>query len=446
MARRAFLAAQVLLGAGGVVIAVLTSREGDWHPVLLVVVLSAFALTSDALTIEARSGHRISGSFIALVLLFSLGGPGPAVAAAILLVVVDGVRTRPPCDAVVVNFASFVAFTAAGGLLVRGLADGHDELAMGLVVLLVYAVTNVLNFLLTSAGFRVLRGVPWRNQLRDGYVPVLPAELAAGTLVLAVTVAYDSAGLAALVVSIIAFVAFQYLARELLLSRDRSEQLVVRTTELATLQVGVLAALVQTLSLRDKMTARHSAAVARYARAIAEASGCPKAQQDLAHTAGLLHDIGKFSFPDNILFADRRLSEADWRIVRQHPAQGAKVVERVAGYGPVGEVIRSHHERMDGRGYPDALPGRDIPRLSRMIAVADAYDVMTARDSYRKPVSRTEAVAELRRVAGTQLDGELVEVFISVLDRSSLAFQHTTDADFDAELDVERLAHAVAQP
>src|SRR3954467_2210785 len=122
----------------------------------------------------------------------------------------------------------------------------------------------------------------------------------------------------------------------------------------------------QTLSLRDKMTRRHSAAVARYAKAIAEAIGCTEAEQELVHTAGLLHDIGKFIFPDRILFADRRLTDDDWAIVKKHPSQGAKVVGRVSGYGPVAEIILAHHERIDGGGYPNGLAGDDIPLLSRM--------------------------------------------------------------------------------
>src|SRR3954453_17461729 len=231
--------------------------------------------------------------------------------------------------------------------------------------------------------------------------------------------------------------AFQYLTRALLQSEERAELLAVKTTQLASLQVGVLAALVQTLSLRDKMTARPSAAVARYARAIAAAIGCSEQEQELVHTAGLLHDIGKFIFPDSILFADRKLSDDDWDIVKKHPGQGARVVGRVSGYGPVAEIIHAHHERIDGGGYPRALKGEEIPLLSRMISIADTYDVMTARDSYRDPVSSAEAIAELRRVSDKQLDGRLVEVFIRVLEERGLAFQHTTDADFERELNFE---------
>ena len=179
------------------------------------------------------------------------------------------------------------------------------------------------------------------------------------------------------------------------------------------------------------MTARHSAAVARYAKAMAEAVGCSKADQELVHTAGLLHDIGKFIFPDRILLANTKLTDEDWEIVKKHPAQGAKLVRRLDGYGAVADIILAHHERIDGNGYPNGLVGDAIPLLSRMISIADTYDVMTARDSYRDPVSRAEAIAELRRVSGKQLDGQLVEIFIGLLAERELSFQHTTDSDFE---------------
>ena len=190
------------------------------------------------------------------------------------------------------------------------------------------------------------------------------------------------------------------------------EQLTARTKQLASLQVGVLCALLRTLDLRDRMTARHCAAVARYAREIAIAAGFSKDEQDLVHTAGLLHDIGKFIFPDRILKGDTKLTDDDWKIIKMHPYQGARVVAQIEGYGPVSEIILAHHERIDGKGYPRGLRGNDIPALSRMISVADTYDVMTARDSYRKPISSFEAIQELRRVSGTQLDAEYVEIFI----------------------------------
>ena len=200
----------------------------------------------------------------------------------------------------------------------------------------------------------------------------------------------------------------------------------------------MLSALLRTLDLRDRMTARHSAAVARYAREIAIAAGFSKEEQELVHTAGLLHDIGKFIFPDRILKGDTKLNDDDWKIIKMHPYQGARVVAQMEGYGPISEIILAHHERIDGKGYPRGLRGTEIPALSRIISVADTYDVMTARDSYRTPISSFEAIQELRRVSGAQLDGEFVELFIRILAGKDVRFRHGEDADFDAELGLDK--------
>jgi HD-GYP domain-containing protein (c-di-GMP phosphodiesterase class II) len=121
-------------------------------------------------------------------------------------------------------------------------------------------------------------------------------------------------------------------------------------------------------------------------------------------------------------------------------------VRRIEGYGPVADIILAHHERVDGTGYPNRLPADQIPVGSRIIAVADTYDVMTARDSYRRPVSREAAIVELRRVSGGQLDGEIVEAFIRVVESGRVAFQHSDAEDFEKELAFERRVEDYARP
>jgi putative nucleotidyltransferase with HDIG domain len=427
---------QLAIFAAALSAVVLTSRSSDWHPIGLFVLLAALALASHALAINAK-GLRLSGSFLVLVLAMAFLGPAPAATLGVLTMLFAAAQRMPALPLFLNNLATYATFPLVGGLLIRW-ATSHslaeDDAVFALIVLGVYTVTMTLNFVLTAMPLAYLNGLSVRSLVRTGFLPVLPSEAVAATLVLVFALIYRGSGFPALCMLAVALFAFQWLTRALLQSEERAEQLSVQTTQLASLQVGVLAALVQTLSLRDKMTARHSAAVARYSRAIATEIGCSPEMQELVHTAGLLHDIGKFIFPDRILFADARLTDEDWLIVKKHPAQGARVVGRVSGYGPVAEIIRSHHERIDGKGYPDGLDGPDIPLLSRMISIADTYDVMTARDSYRKPVPPEEAVAELRRVSGTQLDGTLVEVFIKILDERALSFQHTTDRDFEREL------------
>src|SRR5436305_1451659 len=192
------------------------------------------------------------------------------------------------------------------------------------------------------------------------------------TLVLLVGVAEVALnwGVGALAVFGVLLLAFQHLLAALLTSEERAEDLQRRTEQLASLQVGLLSAMLRTLDLRDRMTARHSAAVARYAREIAKAAGVSEAEQELAHTAALLHDIGKFVFPDSILKGDSPLTDEEFEIVKMHPYHGAQVLAQIKGYGPVANIVLAHHERIDGGGYPNGMAGDEIPAIARIISVA----------------------------------------------------------------------------
>jgi HD-GYP domain-containing protein (c-di-GMP phosphodiesterase class II) len=133
-------------------------------------------------------------------------------------------------------------------------------------------------------------------------------------------------------------------------------------------------------------------------------------------------------------------------LIKRHPQQGARVVSSLDGYGPVADIILAHHERIDGKGYPRGLEGEQIPKLSRIISVSDTYDVMTARDSYRTPMSSADAIVELRRVAGKQLDADFVEIFIELIEGNDVSFQHSEASDFEKELALESRIAETASP
>jgi putative nucleotidyltransferase with HDIG domain len=292
----------------------------------------------------------------------------------------------------------------------------------------------------------LLGGPSFLTSVRSVLFTVLPSEFATGLLCAAVAYSYGRLGVAAIGLAAVVLFVFQYLLRTGVNAYERGEELATRTRELASLQVGLISTVLQTLSMRDAMTARHSAAVARYSREVARLLGLGEREQELIHTAGLLHDIGKFIFPDAILIADRKLTDDEWEIVKLHPEQGARLVQRIEGYGPVAEIILSHHERFAGGGYPNNLAGEDIPLGSRILSVADTYDVMTSRDSYRRPVSSQDAIAELRRVAGTQLDPNVVETFVRMIESGRVGFRHADEADFEQELAFEKRVADYARP
>jgi putative nucleotidyltransferase with HDIG domain len=307
-------------------------------------------------------------------------------------------------------------------------------------------LTNFLNFVMVAGSMSATREVSFSESLKSVYLTVLPSEFATGLLTAGVAFSYQRLGVGAVGLAAVVLFVFQYLLKAGVQAYDRGEQLEQRTRELASLQVGLINTVMQTLSMRDAMTARHSAAVARYAREVARLLGLSEREQELIHTAGLFHDIGKFIFPDSILVADRKLTDEEWETVKLHPEQGAKLVRRIVGYGPVADIVLSHHERVDGRGYPYGLSADQIPLGSRILAAADTYDVMTARDSYRDPVSSDEALAELRRVAGSQLDPLVVDTFVELIERHGVAFRHTDEADFEKELAFERRVNDYARP
>jgi putative nucleotidyltransferase with HDIG domain len=171
-----------------------------------------------------------------------------------------------------------------------------------------------------------------------------------------------------------------------------------------------------------------------------------KRDQELAHTSGLLHDIGKFVLSDRVMERGGQLAEADWRGVRRHPDVGAELLRDIGVYGPVAEIVRAHHERMDGRGYPRGLKGDEIPPIARIVAVAEVYDTLTAPDTYRTPMTSFEALHELRRVAGLQLDPVYVEALASILAGQPTGYRHADEADFDRELDIERRMNEAIAP
>ena len=432
--------------AGAIAAGVALAPRSDWDPLLLATLL-ALSVASDMVAIETRI-HRVlvSASFLAIVTATVLLGATAGAVIGVLTIVAGWARKRYQPDDLLINLVTYAWFPLLGGLAFAEVTEaagvGADDPVYYLYVLALFVGALAVDFLFIAGYGSYVERSRFATKVRRGFLPVLPSELAAAMLVLGFVYAHDRIGDPALVLFAILIVIFQTLVRALLVSQDRADELEMRARQLAGFQMALLSALVRTLDLRDRMTARHLAAVARYARAVASHVEMSKEDQELVHTAGLLHDIGKFVLPDSILKGGRRpLTDAEWKQIRRHPTEGARIVSKIDGYAPIGEVIHAHHERIDGKGYPRGLRGEEIPALARIIAVVDTYDVLTARDSYREPVSSYEAMIELRRVAGTQLDARFVEALAEVLADKDLAYRHGEDVDFEQELAIDKRIH-----
>jgi putative nucleotidyltransferase with HDIG domain len=174
-------------------------------------------------------------------------------------------------------------------------------------------------------------------------------------------------------------------------------------------------ALVATLDARDQYTAGHSAAVAIYARDIAQRMGLSADEQELVHLCGLVHDIGKIGLPAGLLEKPGPLTLDERRQMEQHSEIGERILRNVDDYSEIADIVRSHHERIDGMGYPDGIHGDAIPLLARIIGVADAYDAMTSDRPYREALPSRVARMRLAQAVGTQFDTGVVAAFEAIL-------------------------------
>jgi putative nucleotidyltransferase with HDIG domain len=228
--------------------------------------------------------------------------------------------------------------------------------------------------------------------------------------------------------------------------RHLAEDLARVNTRLEQANLSFATALVATLDARDRYTAGHSAAVAIYARDIANRMGLTEEQQQLAHLCGLVHDIGKIGLPAGLLEKPGALTLDERRDMQRHSVIGERILANVATYIEIAAVVRHHHERVDGEGYPDGLVGDEIPLLSRIIAVADAYNAMTSDRPYRDAMPSRVARLRLAQAVESQFDTSVVAAFEALLagaDESyrlaqargfEFAAQQVTGGDRSAEL------------
>jgi hypothetical protein len=194
-----------------------------------------------------------------------------------------------------------------------------------------------------------------------------------------------------------------------------------RTASSSTLQVRMLQRLAAALEATDPYTHGHSRRVARLSCMIAKELGLPKREIKLLRVAGVVHDVGKLYVPDGIINKPGKLTPEEFEIVKQHAAKGSDMVARNHNR-ELTAIVRHHHERMDGKGYPDGLAGGNIPLGARIIAVADTFDAITSSRSYRSAVRHKSALETLREAAGTQLDPNVVHAFLAYYSgRRSLA-------------------------
>jgi hypothetical protein len=330
-------------------------------------------------------------------------------------------------------FTSSEALTGAGTALAAGLAaslaDGSVETVFAATVVGAFAAQLLDTFFASMTLY--LRGTGKVRDYAQTLLPVVVASVPLYTPVVAVLViAYEDVSPWTLPLFLTPALAAQRLFAMYQEQRRLAEDLSTANEALEEANLSFAAALVATLDARDQYTAGHSAAVAIYSRDIAARMGMSEAAQQEAHLAGLVHDIGKIGLPPGLLEKEGPLTLEERRVMQTHSEIGEGILAKVVTYDRIAAIVRHHHERVDGHGYPDGLPEEEIPSISRIIAVADAYNAMTSDRPYREAMPSRVARMRLAQAVGSQFDTSVVAAFEAILATADEAYRLGMRADF----------------
>ena len=356
------------------------------------------------------------------------------------------------------KWVTYTSSRAMGGA-VTGLAasyclslSNNDFAGIAIATLVGAIVAEVLDvfFAAVSAHLRGNRSL-W-NFVRTE-APIIPSSVPLyAPLVTVLAIAYRDLSPLSLLLFFVPALAAQRLFALYQEQRRLADDLLSVNERLERANLSFATALVATLDARDRYTAGHSAAVAIYSRDIAKRMGLSEAQQQLVHLCGLVHDIGKIGLPAGLLEKPGALTLEERRLMETHSAIGERILANVEDYAEIAAIVRHHHERFDGNGYPDELAGDEIPLLSRVIGVADAYNAMTSDRPYREAMPSRVARLRLAQAVETQFDTSVVAAFEAILAGAAEEYRLGKSADFALEMreheagsEVESLTLALAQ-
>ena len=203
------------------------------------------------------------------------------------------------------------------------------------------------------------------------------------------------------------------------LQKDLASEVEKKSRENEELFLGIVKSLAAAIDAKDTYTNGHSVRVADYSAEIARRAGYDVSALQRIYITGLLHDVGKIGIPDAIINKNGKLDDEEYAIIKTHPEKGAAILSNIQDMPELSIGARWHHERFDGKGYPEGLLGEDIPEMARIIAVADAYDAMTSNRSYRKGLPQEVVRAEIEKGRGTQFDPIFAEIMLQMIDEDT---------------------------
>jgi putative nucleotidyltransferase with HDIG domain len=325
-------------------------------------------------------------------------------------------------------------YGAAAGFAAMGVApivaSGVARLVVATVTAALVAESLDLVFAALTLKLRTPRAWPFVRM----YMPMVIVSISLYTPVVALlAVAYAKVSPWTLALFFLPALAAQRLFGLYQEQRQLTAQLVEVNTDLENANLSFATALVTTLDARDRYTAGHSAAVAIYARDIAIRMGLPEQEASKVHLAGLVHDIGKIGLSAGVLEKPGALTLEERREMQRHSEIGERILAKVATYAEIASIVRHHHERVDGGGYPDGLREGEIPQLSLIIAVADAYNAMTSDRPYRDAMPSRVARLRLAQAVESQFDTSVVAAFEALLAGADESYRTASSPEFAFE-------------
>ena len=386
----------------------------DLGPPLVVAALAVAAALAERGTV--RLSHNIEESVSALPMLFAAVLFGPLAALVVAGASMLGDFTRPYLRWGIYTSSRMVTATIVGTLAVAtGNVTDNVTLALAASTIVAAVVAQLLDAVFASLTVHLRR----RGDATETFGLLVPVAMAAiplyAPLVAGLAIAYDQLSPWAALLFFVPAVAAQKLYTLYQAQRLLTEGLSVANDRLERANLSFAAGLVAALDARDRYTAGHSAAVAIYSRDIARRMALPETEIQKVYLCGLVHDIGKIGLPSGLLEKPGALTLEERRRMQEHSEIGERILAKVDDYNEIATIVRHHHERVDGQGYPDGLPGDSMPLLSRIIAVADAYDAMTSDRPYREAMPSRVARLRLAQAVGSQFDTTVVAAFEAIL-------------------------------
>jgi diguanylate cyclase (GGDEF)-like protein/putative nucleotidyltransferase with HDIG domain len=403
---------------------------GHSHDVLGMIAVTALVGAGQALALEFEDGSISVGAVgaIAGAALFDFR---TALAIALVSALVDWSARRSPLHRVFFN----VGTLSLAGLAAAGVFEAARTLSSGRPIIVASAIAASGAYYAVNMGLLSLAlGIEGRQRptqvWRERFMWLLPHYAAFGFVAGVIAIAYGAVGVLALGVAVLPLLLMRKTQAAYLAHTERSSKQLREAAEtihdqnvsleqanrlLRERSTAAMESLSATVDARDAYTAGHSRRVRELALAIGKELDLSQAELDLLGHAALFHDIGKLAIPDAILMKPARLDVDEWRQMRSHADEGARIIDRLGFLSDAVPAIRHHHERYDGSGYPDGLKGEEIPLGARIIHVADALDSMLTSRIYRHALTEEEALEELRRGAGAQFCPRCVKALETVL-------------------------------